>query len=99
MANLPAGTQDWQTHYFEGFLFMFFVYSIKSIVRNYIYVGLTNNLERRLQEHNNGRNRTTKAYCPFILIYQEMFETRPEARKKEKYLKSGIGKVFLKSIR
>jgi putative endonuclease len=77
---------------------MFYVYSIKSLTRNYIYVGLTNNIERRFVEHNNGENRSTKAYKPFVLIFTEQFETRQEAREKEKYLKSGVGKEFLKRL-
>jgi putative endonuclease len=74
------------------------VYAIKSINRNYIYVGMTNNFERRFSEHNNGENKSTKAYKPFTLIFSENFETRVLARKKEKYLKSGVGKEFLKSL-
>jgi len=77
---------------------MFYVYAIKSETRNYIYVGLTNNLERRIAEHNNGENRSTKAYKPFILIFSEQHETREKARSKEKYLKSGVGKEFLKRL-
>ena len=77
---------------------MFYVYAIKSLVRKYIYVGMTNDIERRIAEHNNGENRSTKAYKPFLLIHKEVFETRIEARKKEKYLKSGIGKEYLKSL-
>ncbi|MEQ8628851.1 GIY-YIG nuclease family protein [Ekhidna sp.] len=77
---------------------MFYVYAIKSESRNYIYVGLTNNLERRLSEHNGGKNKTTRPYRPFVLIHSEKFNTRIDAREKEKYLKSGIGKDFLKSL-
>ena len=77
---------------------MIYVYAIKSGVKNYIYVGMTNNLERRILEHNNGENKSTKAYIPFIVIYSEIFPNRIEARKKEKYLKSGIGKEWLKSF-
>ena len=77
---------------------MYYVYAIKSLVKNYIYVGMTNDIERRVLEHNSGKNKSTKAYKPFILIHKEQFETRIEARKREKYLKSGIGKEFLKSI-
>jgi putative endonuclease len=76
---------------------MFFVYALTSIPRNYIYVGLTNDLERRTNEHNSGFERATRPYRPFKLIFSESFETRAEARKKEKYLKSGIGKEFLKT--
>jgi len=76
---------------------MWYVYALKSVNRNYIYVGLTNNVERRLNEHNKGYNKTTKPYLPFVLIYSESFETRSQARFKEKYLKGGSGKKFLKS--
>jgi putative endonuclease len=75
------------------------VYAIKSQTRNYIYVGMTQNLEDRLLRHNNGYERTTKPYRPFDLIYTESFSTRAEGRKREKYLKTGIGKEFLKSIK
>jgi putative endonuclease len=67
---------------------MFTTYAIQSTIRNYIYVGMTDNLERRLDEHNRGKNRSTKAYTPFILIYTKIFETRLEAREHEKMLKS-----------
>lgn len=68
---------------------MFTAYAIKSTIKNYIYVGMTDNLERRLNEHNRGKNRSTKAYKPFTLIYNKNFETRLEAREHEKMLKSG----------
>ncbi|MDH5475143.1 MAG: GIY-YIG nuclease family protein [Cyclobacteriaceae bacterium] len=77
---------------------MFHVYAIMSLNRNYIYVGFTNNLERRLLEHNNGYNKTTKPYRPFKLLFSEIHPTRIGAKKIEKYLKSGIGKEFLKSL-
>ena len=59
---------------------------------------MTNNIDRRLAEHNNGENRSTKAYQPFLLIYKETFASRIEAREKEKYLKSGVGKEYLKLL-
>jgi putative endonuclease len=77
---------------------MIYVYAIKSKSRNYIYVGLTNDLKRRITEHNNGNNLKTRAYRPFELIYSEICSDRIEARKREKYLKSGVGKEFLKKI-
>ena len=77
---------------------MYYVYAIKSSVKNYIYVGMTTDIDRRFREHNAGENRSTKAYRPFTLIHKEQFEPRVEARKREKYLKSGVGKEFLKSI-
>ena len=77
---------------------MYFTYAISSKIRNYIYVGLTNNLDRRLFEHNQGYNKKTKTYKPFKLIYSKKFNSREEARKHEKYLKSGVGKEFLKGL-
>jgi len=76
-----------------------YTYAIKSYVRDYIHVGMTNNINRRLAEHNNGENRSTKAYKPFVLIWKEQFKSRIEARAREKYLKSGIGKEFLKTLK
>jgi len=78
---------------------MFYVYTLSSLERNYIYVGLTDNLERRLFEHNSGKNKTTKPYGPFKLIYFEECATRIEARAREKYFKSGVGKEKLRAIR
>ena len=77
---------------------MYFVYAIYSEIRNYIYVGLTNDISRRLKEHNLGYNKTTRPYRPFRLILSEKFETRLKARTWEKYLKSGIEKEFLKTL-
>jgi len=76
---------------------MYFVYVIKSLSRNYIYVGLTNNLERRFRQHQDGTSKTTKPYRPFKLLFSEAFLTRLEAREREKYLKSGAGKEYIKS--
>ena len=59
---------------------------------------MTNDLNRRLEEHNTGKNKSTKAYLPYKLIYSEIHPNRIEARKKEKYFKSGIGKEFLRSL-
>ncbi|HKL08394.1 MAG TPA: GIY-YIG nuclease family protein [Bacteroidales bacterium] len=75
---------------------MFFVYIIKSQTDGRLYKGFTNNLERRLKEHNFGKNKTTAPYKPWILVYKETYQTRIEARDREKYFKSGAGREFLK---
>ncbi len=77
---------------------MYYVYAISSTRRKYIYVGLTDNLERRILQHKRGQSKTTRAYSPFDLIYKEELPTRDLARKREKYLKSGIGKEYLKTL-
>jgi putative endonuclease len=77
---------------------MYYTYAIKSIDRNYIYVGLTDNPERRVRQHNNCKEKTTRAFAPFNVILIEKHESRIDARKREKYLKSGCGKEYLKNL-
>ena len=77
----------------------FIVYAISSQSRNYIYVGITSDLEARLVRHNAGFEKTTKPYAPFYVIFTEKLEDRKSARNKEKYFKSGTGKEQLKLIR
>ncbi len=60
------------------------------------YVGHTNNLEKRLYEHKSGRSPFTRKYRVEKLIYSERCESRSEAMKREKFLKSGKGKEWLK---
>jgi putative endonuclease len=86
-----AGALKWK--------WMIFVYAISSLNSNYIYVGMTQNIKERLKRHNDGRERTIKFYSPFELIYSENCKTRMEARIREKYWKSGIGKEKLRILR
>lgn len=77
---------------------MFFVYAIKSEIDGRIYVGMCGNIEKRLKEHNAGKTKSTKGFRPWKLFYEEEVLSRADAREREKYLKSGIGKEFLKSL-
>ncbi|HEX9608786.1 MAG TPA: GIY-YIG nuclease family protein [Candidatus Paceibacterota bacterium] len=77
---------------------MYWVYAIRSLTRKYIYVGLTGNLTRRFGQHNAGESKTTRKYRPFELLYTEKCQNRPRARERERYLKSGTGKEFLKTL-
>lgn len=78
---------------------MYSVYALSSEIRSYIYVGFTNNLERRMSEHNKGYEKTTRPYRPFRLIYEEKCDDRITARAREKFFKSGKGKEFLKLLK
>ncbi len=91
LVDLPAGRQA----RYDGN--MFFVYVLRSKTKNYLYVGLTNNINRRVHQHNAGKERTTKPYRPFDIIHLEYFKIRQDARNSEKQLKSGSGKEWLKS--
>lgn len=77
---------------------MFFVYAIKSEKDGRVYVGMCIEVEVRLKEHNAGKTKSTKGFRPWKLIYTEEAANRVEARKREIYLKSGIGKEFLRSL-
>jgi putative endonuclease len=77
---------------------MLSLYVIRSENRHYRYVGITNNLERRISQHNNGYNKNTRAYAPFKLILAEKFTNYKEARKREIFLKSGAGRKFLDDL-
>lgn len=52
----------------------------------------------RLKNHNSGKVKSTKAFRPWIIVHREMFETRFEARNREKYLKSADGRRWRKKI-
>jgi len=77
---------------------MYYVYILNSKTKKYIYVGLTNNLKRRIHQHQTGREKTTRPYRPFEVLKVETFPDRIQARQREKYLKSGIGKEYLKKL-
>ena len=74
---------------------MFYVYTLYSSKFNKIYVGQTIDLEKRLNEHNSGLSNYTKRFMPWKIIYTEKFETRTEAIKREKQLKSQKGREFV----
>lgn len=95
---LPALSADRQKAGAHDTIYMYFVYAISSKTKKYIYVGLTNNLERRVGQHNSGKEKTTKPYAPFKLILKERYATRKEAREREKVLKSGYSKEWLKNL-
>jgi putative endonuclease len=72
----------------------FYVYILKSTVEKRYYIGSTENVEGRLAFHNSNRARWTKRYQPWVLEHVEEFQTRSEAVKRERFLKSlkGIGR-------
>jgi putative endonuclease len=61
-----------------------------------IYVGMTDNLARRIKEHKRGRTKSTKNRGDFKIIKIEECDNRVTAREREKYWKSGCGKEQLK---
>ena len=72
---------------------MYFVYIIKSKINNSLYIGITNNLERRLKEHNDGEGFHTKKYKPWVYIYTEGYFSEEDAKTREHNLKY-FGKAY-----
>ena len=74
----------------------YYVYFLKSLKNNDLYIGSTEDLENRLWFHNSGKVRSTKFYRPWQLLGSESFVTRSEAVKREKFLKSHQQRDLLK---
>jgi putative endonuclease len=72
------------------------VYVIQSEFNRSFYVGMAQDVQERLKEHNAGKSTYTKSFIPWKLIYSEEVGEAPLARKREKYLKSTAGKNFLR---
>ncbi len=78
---------------------MFIVYALYSEKYNKIYIGYTSDLPDRLKSHNELATKAwTVKYRPWTLVYTEEFETKAEAMKREKQLKSAAGRRFIWSI-
>lgn len=76
---------------------MYFTYVIQSEKDKQFYTGFTSDLRNRLHEHNSGKVPSTKDRGPFVLIYYEACINQQDATAREKYLKTGMGKRYLKN--
>ena len=69
--------------------FMNYVYILKSLKDNKLYIGYTSNLRLRYKEHSNGEVKSTRNRLPMKLVYYEAYKSEKDARAREKYLKNG----------
>ena len=76
---------------------MYYVYILMSEKDGRFYTGSTNDLKRRFNEHSNGRVDSTKDRLPMKLIYYEACIDEIDARAREKYLKSGTVKRYIRN--
>lgn len=76
---------------------MVYTYVLESKKDGRWYTGSTRDLRKRFQDHNLGVVESTKERGPFMLIYYEACLNEQDARAREKYLKSGMGKRYLKN--
>lgn len=76
---------------------MFYTYVLRSEKDNSLYIGWTNNLKNRLAKHNSGKVYSTKSKLPIKLVYYEACLSKVKAIKREKQLKTGFGRKYIKS--
>ena len=78
---------------------MYYVYILKSDKDGSLYKGFTEDLKRRVREHNTGEsNSFTKSRRPWKLVYYEAFLHKKDGRREELFLKSGKGKERIKHL-
>ena len=76
---------------------MIYTYVIQSAKDSRWYTGFTDDLRKRFSQHNNGQVSSTKSRGPFKLIYYEACLDKADARARETYLKTGMGKRYLQN--
>jgi putative endonuclease len=76
---------------------MWCTYALRSKKDGWLYIGMSSDVEKRVEQHNRGYNRSTRSRTPFELFHVEQCRSREEARKREKFLKSGKGREFLRA--
>jgi putative endonuclease len=74
---------------------MYTLYILHSKNIDRYYVGYTNNLPRRLSEHNRIKGKYTDIGIPWEVVYTEMFDAKKDAMKREKYIKSTKSRKFI----
>ena len=74
---------------------MSYVYVLQSQLDSGLYIGMTGDLRRRLEQHQSGESRSTKGRRPWKLIYYEAYLVKQDAEGRETFLKSGGGRRFL----
>lgn len=76
----------------------FRVYILLSEATGRRYTGSSNDLERRLHEHNSGQSPATRHGVPWRLVYSEPYPTKAEAYRRERYFKTGKGRDELEAL-
>jgi len=76
---------------------MYYVYILQSLKDNNFYVGYSNNLNNRMNQHNLGKIVSTKNRRPLKLVYYEACLNQQDATHREKYLKTSWGKRYIKN--
>lgn len=76
---------------------MYYTYVLKSKTDKNLYIGWTDDLDTRIKDHNRGLVKSTSSRIPLEIVYYEACNSRVKAIKREKQLKSGFGRKYLKN--
>jgi len=76
----------------------FYVYILHNYQKNFIYIGFTEDLAKRVKYHNSGNVKSTKPYLPLKLIHYEAYVVKSDAKRREKYLKTNRGRTTLMTM-
>ncbi|TES90931.1 MAG: GIY-YIG nuclease family protein [Candidatus Cloacimonadota bacterium] len=76
----------------------YYVYVLFSLKDNKFYIGFTNDIKRRMREHNQGKNPSTSYRLPLELIYYEAHLNKEDVRRRERYFKTTKGKTTLRQL-
>lgn len=79
-------------------IMFYYVYVLRSLNTDRLYVGYTNDLRKRLQKHNRGLNFSTKPHKPWQIIHYEAYRNQKDAKRRENYLKTNQGSRLLKRM-
>ena len=82
----------------KEFMKFFYVYILHNPDKNFIYIGYSEDLKKRIESHNKGENRSTKPYIPFQLIHYEAYFNKSDAKRREMYLKTNRGRTTLMTM-
>lgn len=73
----------------------YYVYILQNKSKNFIYIGYSEDLRKRVKEHNDGKSKSTKHYIPLELIHYESYKNSKDAKRRELYLKTNRGRTTL----
>ena len=98
MVRIQSRSRD-ESLYLQAFLIMPSCYILHSSKLDKYYVGSTNDIIRRLADHNRGKEKFTKTGCPWILVYKEDFARLTEARNRERIIKKQKSKKYIQNLK
>jgi len=76
----------------------YYVYVLRSRIKDYIYIGYSEDLRKRFERHNAGYVQSTKSFKPYDLIFYESYRSMSDAKRREIYLKTNKGRKTLMTM-